>query len=78
MLEYDVPFDYIDINGDLNNYNIIFKFNENNKNYIIYEDLNKDNTIYASLYEIVDDKIKLIPILNDEDYDIVDKYLESL
>lgn len=58
-------------------YLIMDKFTKNNKNYIIYIEEGKED-IYASLYDIVDNKINIIPIVNDTDYDIVDEYLESL
>ena len=77
MLDSDFSFDCMDVNGDIKNYNILDRFQKNNKNYIIYEeDGNED--IYAALYEIFDDKIKIIPIEDDKDYDIVDEYLETL
>lgn len=49
----------------------------NKNNYIIYKEEN-NNDIYASLYKIKDDKLILLPIENEEDYDIIDNYLERL
>ena len=55
----------------------IDKSYKGNKNYIIY-DINGSDDIYSALYEIIDDKIKIIEITDSKDYDIVDKYLENL
>ena len=76
MIE-DINFNVIDNNGNVKNYIIIEKFNKNNKNYLIYKEENKED-LYAALYEIVNETIKIIPIENDEDYDVVDEYLENI
>ena len=73
----DINFNVIDNNGNVKNYTIIEKFTKNNKNYLIYKEENKED-LYAALYEIVNETIKLIPIENDEDYDVVDEYLENI
>lgn len=73
----DITFDYIDEEGKIITYTILDKFNKNNKNYIIYQKEN-DNTLYAALYELINDKIKIIPIELESDYDIVDEYLDNL
>jgi len=73
----DITFNYMDELGNIKTYTIIEKFSENNKNYIIFKEKNNDN-LYSALCEYIDDKIKIIPIEKEEDYDIVDKYLESL
>ena len=54
---------------------ILFTFEENNKQFIVYID-NEEN-ILSSYYELKDNKLILTPILDDKDYDIVDKYLEE-
>ena len=77
MLKTDIKFNHVDKHGDIKQYNILDKININNKNYIIYEE-DKRKDIYASLYEIIDDKIKLIEITDEKDYDLIDKYLEKL
>ena len=77
MLEENINFEYINIDGNIEHYTILDKFEKNNKKFIIYEK-EDESEIYAALYEIIDDKIKIIPIENNEDYDIVDEYLESL
>lgn len=73
----DITFNYIDEKGNSIKYVIIDKFTKNNKNYIIYEEENKEE-LYGALYEIIDDKIKIIPIENEKDYDIIDEYLDNL
>ena len=54
---------------------ILFTFEDNNKQFIVYMDNEED--ILSSYYEINDDKIIITPIISDLDYDIVDKYLEE-
>ena len=77
MLESDIVFNYLDNSGINHEYSIIARFSKNNKKYIIYKETNNED-IYGDLYEIIDDKIKIIPIVDDKDYDIIDEYLESL
>ena len=54
---------------------VLFTFEDNNKQFIVYMD-NEDD-ILASYYKIDDNKLIITPIINDLDYDIVDKYLEE-
>lgn len=54
---------------------VLFTFEENNKQFIVYMD--KEEDILSSYYKIEDDKLIITPIINDLDYDIVDKYLEE-
>lgn len=73
MLENDIIFKY---NNKM--YTIIDRFSMKDKNYIIYKLDDKDD-LYAALYEIDDNNnIQLFDITNEEDYDIIDKYLEKL
>ncbi len=67
----------ISIEIDNKKYLIIDKFNKENKDFIILKEDGSDE-IYASLYEINDDKLKIIPITDDKDYDLVDEYLGEL
>ena len=76
MIE-DLNFNIMNNKGEVINYIILEKFSKNNKNYLIYKEENKED-LYAAMYEIVNETIKIIPIENDLDYDVVDKYLESL
>lgn len=64
-----------DIDNQKGKYELLFMFNKNNKNFIVYED--KDNEILASYYEKDGDKLIITPILDDNDYDIVDKELKK-
>ncbi len=73
----DIKFNIINDNGIEETYLIIDKFEKDDKKFILYQEENKDE-LYASFYEIIDDKIKLTKIEKDEDYDIVDEYLERL
>ncbi len=75
MIE-DISFNYIK-DGKIQEYIIIDHFNKNNKDYLIYKESNSDE-LYASLYQIIDDKIKIIQITDDKDYDVVDNYLENI
>lgn len=54
---------------------ILFTFKDNNKQFIVYMDNEED--ILSSYYDINDDKLIITPITSDEDFDIVDKYLEE-
>lgn len=73
----DISFNYMDNLGNIKKYIIVDKITINNKNFLIYQEENKED-LYASFYETINNKIKLIPIECDEYYDIIDKYLESL
>lgn len=73
----NITFNYIDEKGNSIKYIIVDKFIKNNKNYIIYEEENKED-LYGALYEIIDDKIKIIPIEDEKDYDIIDEYLDNI
>lgn len=50
---------------------ILFTFEENNKKYIVY--LDEFENILASFYEVKENKLILIPIRDDEDFDRVDR-----
>ena len=73
----DISFNYIDELGNLKKYLIIDRFSFNDKNYMIYKEYDRDD-LYASYYEIINDKLKIIPIETASEYDIVDKYLEGM
>ena len=73
----DINFNIIDNNGVIKKIIILEKFKKNNKNYLIYKEENNED-LYAALYEIINETIKIIPIDNETDYDIVDEYLENL
>lgn len=51
---------------------ILFTFYINHKNFIVY--LDEEQNILASFYEKMDENtIKIYPIKNDDDFDIVDR-----
>lgn len=53
---------------------VLFSFENNNKNYLVYVDSNND--VLASLYkDNGDNTITIFPIIDDKDYDIVDMEL---
>lgn len=54
---------------------VLFTFKDNNKQFIVYMD-NEDD-ILSSYYKVEDDKLIIMPIISDKDYDIVDKHLEE-
>ena len=61
--------------NEKNIYDLLFMFNDNNKDFIVYKDINDE--ILASFYEKDGDKIIVKPIMEDSDYDIVDKRIEE-
>ena len=64
-----------DINNQRIKCEVLFTFEKNNKNFIVYKDIEDD--ILASCYKIEDDKLTIIPINDESDYDIVDVELEK-
>lgn len=66
-------FETYDINGNKLNCKVLFTFHKNNKNFIVYTDEKYD--ILASYFEATKDKITIIPINNEEDFDLIDEEL---
>ncbi len=64
-------------NGKIINYNIIKYFKYKDKNYIIYNEENKDE-IYASTYVIENNELILNKIDTDEEWDYIDLVLEDM
>lgn len=56
-------------------YKIVKALNYKNNAYVIYTENDKD--FYASKYEIINDKLQLIEITDEEVYDFLDKELEA-
>ena len=54
--------------------NILFTFYENNKNFTVF--LGKEEDVLASYYSLDEDKAFISPIMNDSDFDIVDREIE--
>jgi hypothetical protein len=60
-----------DIDNNVIKCEVLFTFNNNDNNFIVYLDDKKN--ILASFYKKIDeDKIEIYPILEDKDFDIVD------
>lgn len=69
MLEvYDINFQKIKCEP-------LFTFEKNDKNFIVYKDNEED--ILASYYRKEGNKLVIMPITEDEDYDLVDIELEK-
>lgn len=68
-------FKVYDIYNNCINCEALFTFSRNNKNFIVYLDDSED--ILASFYEIIDNKMVLTPITNDDDFDIVDEEIKK-
>ena len=54
---------------------ILFTFNKDNKSFIVYKD--KEDDILASYYKKEGENILIEPILDDNDYSLVDEELEK-
>ena len=64
-----------DVNNQLIKCELLFTFTKGNKNFIVYKD--KEDDILASYYKKVDDKLVIMPIVDESDYDLVDVELEK-
>lgn len=73
----DLEFEVIDDNGKILKLEMLYSFSEGNINYLIYTDktydANNELNIYASRYDIVDNKYVLTEIVDEKEYDLVDK-----
>ena len=54
---------------------VLFTFQKDNKSFVVYKD--DEDDVLASYYKIDGDKMIILPILEDNDYDIVDAELEK-
>lgn len=76
-------FTVTDKNGKETEYEILFTFEseDTNKNYIVYTDnsLDSDDMIktYASIYEENDGVLKLTPIEDDKEWNLVEKLIDQ-
>lgn len=68
-------FKVYDKNNKEINCQIIFTFEKDNKNFIVYYD--EENDILASYYKLEGDKAIITPITDDNDFDLVDKEIEK-
>jgi len=64
-----------DINNKVIKCELLFNFEKNNKNFIIYMD--SDDNILSSYYKNENGKFIIMPIDDEEDYDLVDAELEK-
>lgn len=64
-----------DVNNKKMKCEVLFTFERENKKFIVYKD--KEDDILASYYKSEGDKLILIPISEDKDYDLVDMELEK-
>lgn len=74
-------FNVINENGIKVDCDIIGMFVHDGKNFIIYTDNNmvdNEKEVFASLYKLEGNNMILLPIINDSDWDLVDKYLEGV
>lgn len=70
-------FKVVDDNGNIIKCDVIGVFNDKNRNFIVYTNDNEE--VYASLYELdKDNNMTLLEIEKEEDWDLVDKFLEEL
>ena len=74
-------FTIVDENGKKVFCDVIGVFQHNNKNFIVYTDNELDNgskEVYASLYKLKENRVVLLPITLESDWDLVDEYLANL
>jgi len=64
-----------DINNKVIKCELLFTFEKNNKNFIVYMD--SDDNILSSYYKNENGKFIIMPIDDEEDYDLVDAELEK-
>jgi len=77
-MENNMSFNAIDEYGNNIKCNVVGMFKSDDKNFVIYTKELDEEKIYASLYELNNEELTLIPITLDTDWDIVDKYLEEV
>ena len=62
--------------------NVLGTFSHDDKNFIVYTDgtkINNKEEVYASLYTMdKDNNLKLLPIFEEKDWDLVDEFLKEL
>ena len=75
-------FNILDGYGNKVECSIIGTFVKEDKKFVIYTDGTVDHNdnkkeVYASLYEIEEDNLILLPINDEKDWDLVDEYLDD-
>jgi len=68
-------FEIFDNNQNKLTCKVLFTFNKNNKNFIVYSD--QEDEILASYFKIDGEKTIIYPITDDNDFDIIDEELEK-
>ena len=73
----DLMFEVKDEYGNIKQYEMLLSFNNNFINYIVYTDntynTNNELNIFASRYEIIDNKINLKDLEDVKEYELVNK-----
>lgn len=73
----DLIFEVKDDEQNIKQYEMLLSFKNDNINYIVYTDntYNENNelNIYASSYDIIDNKINLKQLKNEDEYEVVNK-----
>ena len=83
-MEEKTKFTVLDENGNEVECEVLFTFDseETNKSYIVYTDNTTDeegNTkVYASIFNLNDEKTELIPIETDREWKIIETILETI
>ena len=68
-------FKVYDKNNNEINCKVIFTFEKNNKNFVVYYDDEED--ILASYYKLENDKAIIYPITDEIDFDLIDEELKK-
>ncbi|MEG2458017.1 MAG: DUF1292 domain-containing protein [Bacilli bacterium] len=78
-------FTIVDKDGKEKEFRILFTIEDKKKNYIVYTDDKKDEegliSTYASIYNIesdIDDELDLLPIETEEEWTMIENYLNKL
>ena len=73
----DLMFEVLDENNNIRKLEMLYSFSEGDINYLVYTDntydSNNELNIYASRYDIVNNKYVLTEIVDDKEYDLIDK-----
>lgn len=72
-----------DEKGNINEYEIIFKFDseQTKKSYIVYTDHKKENgleKVYANIYDKTGSSKELLPIETEEEWNTIEAFLSKL
>ena len=76
-----MEFNVINTNGEKISCDVIGMFVHDGKNFIIYTDneiTDGEKEVYSALYRLDGNNMILLPITDENDWDLVDKYLEDV